>query len=666
MTADVLRHAFKAQARVIFGHYLEEVHRLGSELPLAARLSPIPAQLLAFAKAAGDESPHRRDEPYRQALAGIYARLAAAAAKLADFRPTQAPQIDKPPYARAAEFAADLELIARSLVEQGAGLLADGRLKRLRRAVSVFGFHLAPVDLRQSSEAHEATVSELLAKAGVIADYRALDEAHKVELLAQELCGSRPLRSPNLAYSEHVENEMAIFAAAAEARATFGLNAVPHYVISHCESLSDLLELAVLLKEVGLLKPGEKPSLDIDIVPLFESIADLEACADIMQRAFELPVYRDWLAARGNCQEIMLGYSDSNKDGGYLASNWSLYKAAARLVALTRSHGVRLRLFHGRGGSIGRGGGPTYEAILAQPPESVGGKIRLTEQGEVIASKYADPERGRRNLETLVAATLEASLLPHPELQCDVERHRAIMEELAQRSFVAYRALVRDTPGFYDYFRASTPVAEIADLNIGSRPASRKAWARIEDLRAIPWVFGWRQCRLMLPGWYGFGSAVEGLLGEAGHDLEELRDMAANWPFFRSVLSNMDMVLAKSDLGIASRYAELVDDASLRTRVWERLRAEWELTRRWLLAITGGADLLHDNPALARAIRSRRAYLDPLNHLQIELLRRYRGGETDERTKRAIHLTINGVAAGLRNSVQQKRRFVDAEMNSRR
>jgi phosphoenolpyruvate carboxylase len=410
--------------------------------------------------------------------------------------------------------------------------------------------------------------------------------------------------------------------------------------------VSDLLEVGVLLREAGLLRAG---ALDMDIVPLFESIADLERSGEAIAAALEHPLYRSWVRARGDEQEVMLGYSDSNKDGGYLASNWALYKAAAALREACASHGVRLRLFHGRGGTVGRGGGPSYDAILAQPAGTVDGALRLTEQGEVIASKYADPESGRRNLEVLAAATLEASLgrrAPHPNR----ERHVQIMEALATHALHAYRALVRETPGFIDYFRASTPLEEIAALNIGSRPASRRGSERLEDLRAIPWVFSWSQCRLMLPGWYGFGAAVEAWLGEKGGTLEELREMQRGWPFFRSVLSNMDMVLAKSDLGIASRYAELVPDAKLRAEVFGRIAAEWQRTRRLLLEITGQTELLGDNPALARSIRNRFPYLDPLNHLQVELLRRYRAGETDERTRRAIHLTINGVAAGLRNS----------------
>ena len=545
--------------------------------------------------------------------------------------------VTRPPYGSPDEFALDLEAIARSLKTQGAERLARGRLSALQRKASLFGFHLAPIDLRQSSEEHARAVGELLARAGVVPNYAEIDENGRVAVLAKELSGPRPLRIPHVEYSEFLQNELAILAAAAEGRGRFGARAVPHYVISHCSALSDLLEVGVLLREVGLL--GQ-----VDIIPLFESIADLGRCGDVLNAALELPLYRSWL--RNDEQEVMLGYSDSNKDGGYFTSNWSLYKAAAMLVQVCRSHGVRLRLFHGRGGTIGRGGGPSYEAVLAQPAGSVDGALRLTEQGEVIASKYADPESGRRNLETLAAATLEASVgkvdgKTHA-------KHEAVAEELSARAFEVYRALVK-TPGFVEYFRASTPIAEIADLNIGSRPASRRPSDRLEDLRAIPWVFSWSQCRLMLPGWYGFGSAVETWVERHKH-LNELREMYREWPFFRSVLSNLDMVLAKTDLAIASRYAELVPSKKLRTEIFGRLSAEWERTRKWLGEITGNAELLADNPTLARSIRNRFPYLDPLNHVQVELLRRYRAGDREDRLLRMIHLTINGLAAGLRNS----------------
>jgi phosphoenolpyruvate carboxylase len=634
--AAVMRGALGQQAALILGHYLEEAGHLYKELALSSRIRAVPAEIEALAAASGENSAYRRDEPYRRAMSGIYARLAASAESLAGVKTNPPATVTRAPYANSEEFSNELRIISTSLEAQGADRLARGRLAALERKVSLFGFHLAPIDLRQSSGEHEAVVAELLARAGVVADYSALGEEARVEVLAKELAGPRPLRIPHFEYSPFVDSELEILAAAAEGRRRYGARAVPHYVISHCSAVSDLLEVAVLLREAGLAR-------ELDIIPLFESIADLARCGEVLGAALELPFYRDWVAARGAEQEVMLGYSDSNKDGGYFTSNWSLYKASTTLARVCRGRGVRLRLFHGRGGTIGRGGGPSYEAVLAQPAGSVDGALRLTEQGEVIASKYADPEAGRRNLETLAAATLEASLLETDGR--NHSPHEAIAEELSALAFQAYRSLVQ-TPGFVEYFRASTPIAEIAELNIGSRPASRHSSERIEDLRAIPWVFSWSQCRLMLPGWYGFGAAVEA----CGGPLEKLQQMYREWPFFRSVLSNLDMVLAKTDLAIASRYAELCSNRTLRREVFGRLSAEWHRARKWLAAITGNAELLADNPTLARSIRNRFPYLDPLNHVQVELLRRYRSGEHDERLLRTIHLTINGLAAGLRNS----------------
>jgi len=646
VTAAVLRSAFAQQARLALAHYLEEANLLGKELGISERIRPAPAPIAPLA-ARGDASPYRLHEPYRRAMTGIYARLAATAEALAQHHASPAPICEGDPYANAGELLSELQIVKTSLESQGAARLARGRLRELQRKVSLFGFHLAPIDLRQSSDVHEAAVGELLARAGVEPDYQSLPEEKRISLLAHELAGPRPLRSPHLEYSALVENELAILAAAAEGRRRYGARALPHYVISHCGAVSDLLEVGLLLREAGLLKPGTAAPLELDIIPLFESIADLEHCGEVMGKALDLPVYRSWVAGRGNEQEVMLGYSDSNKDGGYLTSNWSLYKAAQSLLAVCKPRGVRLRLFHGRGGTIGRGGGPSFEAVLAQPAGTVDGALRLTEQGEVIASKYADPESGRRNLETLAAATLEASLArpPHHRRR---ERDLAIMESLSRRAFTAYRALVK-AQGFVEYFRASTPIAEISELNIGSRPASRKAGESIENLRAIPWVFSWSQCRLMLPGWYGFGAAVEGWIEAREGTLEELREMHRAWPFWQTVLSNADMVLAKTDLAIGSRYAELVPDARLREETFGRISQEWHRARRWLAAITGREELLADNPTLARSIRNRFPYLDPLNHLQVELLHRYRAGR-DERLLRIIHHTINGVAAGLRNS----------------
>jgi len=579
VTAAVLRTAQLLHARLLFGHYLEEVNLLGRELGLSSRLSNVPPEIERLAERSGDPSPHRQDEPYRGAISGIYARLAATAEVLAG-EPASPPPIRKSaPYEAPEEFAAELKMISNALRKQGAGLLSRrGRLRALERKVSLFGFHLAPLDLRQSSDVHEAAVNELLARAG-IGGYAAMPESERVALLAKELAGPRPLRSLHLQYSALVENELGILSAAAEGRRRYGPRAVPHYVISHCDSVSDLLEVGLLLREAGLLKPGAAMPLELDIIPLFESIGDLERCGEIMTQALELPLYRGWIAGRGGEQEVMLGYSDSNKDGGYLTSNWSLYKAAEALRDVCRPRGVRLRLFHGRGGTIGRGGGPSYEAVLAQPPGTVDGALRLTEQGEVIASKYADPESGRRNLETLAAATLEASLARRAPGERSA-RHVEIMEQLSRAAFDAYRGLVR-APGFLEYWRHSTPIAELSQLNIGSRPASRRATQTVADIRAIPWVFSWSQSRIMLPGWYGFGSALESWKG----NIEELREMVRSWPFFHSVLSNLDMVLAKTDLAIASRYAELVPDAKLRAEIFGRIEAEWHRTRRWLAAM---------------------------------------------------------------------------------
>ena len=651
VVAETLQYASRAQASLVLLHHLAEVHQLGAELSLSNRLVSPTGPLLALASAAQDPNPHRGDEPYRQALTGIYARLAATARELANCTPPRAPHAVLPSYRAPADLLADLDVIAESLATHGAEQLAAGRLRLLRRAVSVFGFHLAALDLRQNSDVHEQIVGELLARAGVHSDYAALDEAQRVRLLVAELGNPRLLDTPHVTRSPMLQSEIAILHAAADIHQRFGPAALPNYVISKCQSLSDLLEVAILLKEVGLLTPNR---LAVNIVPLFETIADLERCGEVMVAAFRLPLYQRWLASRGGWQEVMLGYSDSNKDGGFVTANWALYQAELKLVDAFRSFDVKLRLFHGRGGTVGRGGGPSYEAILAQPSGSVNGAIRVTEQGEIIASKYSDPELGRRNLETLVAATLEATLVrDRSEADHAGDFHDA-MHALSGFAFKAYRALVYETPEFLPYFRASTPIAEIAELNLGSRPASRRPSQRIEDLRAIPWVFSWSQCRLTLPGWYGFGTAVEAWLDEAPAARDEriamLRDMHRRWPFFRSMLSNMSMVLAKTDLAIASRYADLVTDPAVREAIYPTLVAEHRRTMHWLLQVTGQSGLLDDNPTLARSIRNRFPYLDPLNHVQVELLRRYRAGQTDTRTKRGIHLTINGLAAGLRNS----------------
>jgi phosphoenolpyruvate carboxylase len=650
VTAEILRETLRLQSAAALNHYLDEVHELGAELPLSDLLVKTTPELQELAAHSTDQSPQRADEPYRRALSGIYARLAATARALDHFEPVRHEIGHAAPYETPDALRADIKVLANSLKLNGSARLAGGRLRLLLRAVQVFGFHLAPIDLRQNSEVHARSVAELLAAAGRCPDYEALPEDERIKLLVSEIATPRPLYSPYLDYSEETRGELAIFFAARELRQRYGAAALPNCIISKTDGVSDLLELALLLKESGLLRPGPAAQLDVNIIPLFETIEDLQKSAATMAGIFALPAYRQLIAGHRDEQEVMLGYSDSNKDGGFLTSGWELYKAEIELTRVCREHGVRLRLFHGRGGSVGRGGGPSYHAILAQPVGAVAGQIRLTEQGEVISTKYGNPDTGRRNLEVLLAATLEASLTDHENKVEPAEQFHAVMDDLSARAFNAYRGLVYETPGFTTYFRQSTVVSEIATLNIGSRPASRKPSERIEDLRAIPWVFSWAQCRLMLPGWYGFGSAVDGYLQNNPDGLAMLRRMVKSWPFFKSLLSNMDMVLAKSDLAIASRYAELVSDAELRDRIFSQIRAEWQLTRQHLLAILEQDDFLADNPMLRRSLQLRSPYMDPLNHLQVELLKRHRGGETDERVARGIHLAINGIASGLRNS----------------
>ncbi len=690
VNAQTLVQALRRQADVALRHYLTEVHYLGSELSISGMLAGCLPAMQALADRSPDRNEHRRDEPYRRALIGVYARLAAA---LHDLTGGDASRHAVPPqnaYPDAQTFLADLQTIEASLQGEHGSALAAQRLHPLIRAVQVFGFHLATVDLRQSSDQHEAVLAELLAVARMEPAYASLDEMAKRSLLMRLLNDARPLRVLGTVYSDKTRSEIEIFETAKVMRERFGAQAIRHYIISHTETVSDLLEVLLLQKEVGLLRGTlDDPATlcDLIVVPLFETIEDLRNAAPIMREFYALSGIKTLVQRSGAEQDIMLGYSDSNKDGGIFTSNWELYLAEIALVALfdelnlpkanaaapgrpkqgtapsggsaahemasVEAGSIRLRMFHGRGGTVGRGGGPSYQAILAQPPGTVRGQIRLTEQGEVIGSKYANPEIGRRNLETLVAATLEATLL-QPTQSASTPFLQAATE-LSQLSMTAYRKLVYETPGFTEYFFDSTPIREIAELNIGSRPASRKASQKIEDLRAIPWGFSWGQCRLTLPGWYGFGSAVEQYLKQDSAKAQQkrlalLQQMYRQWPFFRTLLSNIDMVMAKGDLALASRYAELVTDARLRKKIFSAIEFEWHSTARALGQITGDAQRLANNVALQRSIRHRFPYIDPLHHLQVELIRRYRNGQTDERLQRGIHISINGIAAGLRNT----------------
>jgi phosphoenolpyruvate carboxylase len=663
VVAATLRTALERQAETVLRFYLTELHELGAELSLSTLLAPVTPEMRALAASSPDANPHREDEPYRRALIGMYARLAATLHELTGTEALRHAVAPQKPYAGAGELLADLRVIEASLQSHHAQALIAPRLAPLLRAVQVFGFHLATLDLRQSSDKHEAVVADLLRVARIEPHYAALGETERRTLLLQLLSDARPLRVHAAQYSPLTLSELAVFETALEMRRRYGNEALRHTIISHTEAVSDLLEVLLLQKEVGLLRgtldAGDAVA-DLIVSPLFETIADLRNAAIIMRAYYALPGIAALVARSGAEQDIMLGYSDSNKDGGFFTSNWELYRAEIALVELfdplRREQGIRLRLFHGRGGTVGRGGGPSFQAILAQPPGTVNGQLRLTEQGEVIGSKYAHPEIGRRNLETLVAATLEATLL-HPTRSAP-QSFLDAAAALSEASMAAYRKLVYETPGFTDYFFDTTPIREIAELNIGSRPASRGATRAIEDLRAIPWGFSWGQCRVALPGWCGFGSAVRSYLGddpaERRQRLALLQRMHRQWPFLRTLLSNLDMVLAKSDLAIAARYVDLVEDKKAGKRIFAAIQAEWRATAEALSLITGEAQRLASNAALARSIEHRFPYLDPLNHLQVELMRRYRqrseGDPGTERVKRGIHISINGIAAGLRNT----------------
>ena len=645
VTADVLRDTVTRHGSKVVTFYFQELHELGAELSMASTLVDVSPDLAILA----EKSPKNFDkEPYRRAISGIYARLAATAKQLNLIEPPRRPVGDASPYSYPDEFAADLGVIHKSLVANGSADLADGRLRDLLRSVNCFGLHLTSLDLRQNSAVHESVISELFDVIESKVDYAKLDEDQRIELLVTELGSGRSLLRSGWAYSKATTNELNILEAAARARLSLGPRTITTSIVSNTQAASDVLELAVLLKQANLVSPDGVSALQL--VPLFETIADLRNCVEIMDRLLSTRQYRQLVDSLGGVQEIMLGYSDSNKDGGFLTSGWELYKAQTGLIGLFKRQGVKLRLFHGRGGTVGRGGGPSYEAILAQPSGAVQGQLRMTEQGEIISSKYSNPDLGRRHLEILAAATLAATLLQENTCLPPVEYIRA-MDELSNNAFESYQDLVYKTDGFEDYFWSSTVINEIATLHIGSRPPSRKETRKIEDLRAIPWVFSWAQCRLMLPGWYGFGTAVEKWLANNPNEgMPFLQELYQEWPFFRSQLSNMDMVLAKSSIAIARRYSELVEDKELRIRIFGRIHAEWKGSINALLKISGQEKLLQTNPLLERSIHNRFPYLDPLNHLQVELMKKYRQESENAKVLRGIQLTINGISAGLRNS----------------
>ena len=644
VNAATLQTALRRQARVAIGHYLDEINALGAELSISLTLAEVTPDLIALADRSGDTAASRAEEPYRRAITGIYARTAEKHAALTGKGPALAPMVAGDAYPDAAALIADLRIVADSLESHGGKAMRAGRLDGLISAVETFGFHLATLDMRQNADVHARVMAELLKAAGVCADYEKLDERARIILLGKELAHSRLLMNPFTAYSAELTSEIDILRAAADAHAAYGPDCIRAYIVAKTSGVSNLLEVYVLLKEVGIYVPGDSPSCPIMAVPLFETIEDLEAAPAVMAEFLDRPKAKALAEARGH-QEVMIGYSDSNKDGGYLTSNWSLHEGALALVDVFTARKIKLQLFHGRGGAVGRGGGSAFDAIRAQPAGSVGGRIRITEQGEVIASKYGNPALAEVSLETMTAATLLATLAPTRLEPTQFSCFRAEMAGISTAAFTEYRDLVYGTAGFNTFFRACTPITEIAELKIGSRPASRIKSDKIEDLRAIPWVFSWAQARFMLPGWYGTGHALA-----AFKDRVLLAEMVEGWPFLAATLSNLEMVLAKSDMEIAGHYAELVPDVELRARIYNRIRDGWYITRDQLLELTGQSSLLEKQPALAHAVQMRMPYINPLNALQIDLIRKRRAGEDDPRIAEGIHLTINGIAAGLRNS----------------
>jgi phosphoenolpyruvate carboxylase len=645
VTADSLRVTLGRSSQALLADYLAQLHALGAELSISHELAEVSPELTALAERSGDNNSARADEPYRRAITGIYARLAATYRKLTGHAPARSASVSGELYADAGSLRADLQVLADSLQAQSKDGINDaGALTRLIRAVETFGFHLATLDLRQNSDVHARVVGELLKVGGVTPDYDKLSEAARVELLRAELSSERLLASPYATYSPETLSELAIVRAAAEAHQLYGPECITTYIISKCDSVSDLLEVNILLKEAGLYRAGGTPRAAIMAVPLFETIGDLENSPGVMTSWLALPEVAAITKARG-FQEVMVGYSDSNKDGGYLTSVWSLQQATAALAQVFAKAETVMQVFHGRGGAVGRGGGSSFDAIRAQPHGTVKGRIRITEQGEIIAAKYGTRESAAVNLESITAATLLTSL-ENASLSADSRtRFAAAMDTLSKEAFRSYRALVYGTEGFSRFFRQMTPLVEIAELKIGSRPASRTNSERIEDLRAIPWVFSWAQARVMLPGWYGVGQALRSF-----EDQGLLKEMLEAWPFFRATVDNLEMVLSKSDMGIAALYSTLVADRSLAENIFGHIRDTWMSTQESLLTVTGQSRLLERHPALDASIRLRLPYIEPLNLLQVEMLKRHRAGEKDPRVREGIQLSINAIATALRNS----------------
>ncbi|MGT2751080.1 phosphoenolpyruvate carboxylase [Streptococcus orisasini] len=654
VTAETLKISALVQSEVILNYYIGKLSDLYRTFSLSTSLSTISEAVKEMAARSTDVSIYREKEPYRKAFHYIQSRLQETLAylKKGDFAKTSAdpePAEEQGilPYQTAQEFRNDLELIKDSLLENNDSALITGDLTEVLQAVDVFGFFLASIDMRQDSSVHEACVAELLASANIVPNYSSLSEEEKCQVLLHQLLEDpRILSATHVEKSELLQKELAIFKTARQLKDALGEDVIKQHIISHTESISDMFELAVMLKEVGLV---DTEKARVQIVPLFETIEDLDNSREIMKQYLDYDIVKKWIAANKGYQEIMLGYSDSNKDGGYLSSGWTLYKAQNELTEIGLDKGVKITFFHGRGGTVGRGGGPSYEAITSQPFGSIKDRIRLTEQGEVIGNKYGNKDVAYYNLEMLVSATLDRMVTRRIVDAENLVGYRLIMDEVVADSNAVYRDLVFGNEHFYDYFFAASPIREISSLNIGSRPAARKTITEISGLRAIPWVFSWSQNRIMLPGWYGVGSAFKHFIDKDEKNLAKLQEMYQSWPFFHSLLSNVDMVLSKSNMNIAFEYAKLCQDEKTK-EVFNTILDEWQLTKNIILAIENHERLLEDNNYLQASLDYRLPYFNVLNYIQIELIKRQRRGELGENLENLIHITINGVATGLRNS----------------
>ncbi|MDG7178875.1 phosphoenolpyruvate carboxylase [Streptococcus pneumoniae] len=641
VTAKTLKQSALTQCEVIMNYYDKKIYQLYREFSLSTSIVNVSKQVREMARQSKDNSIYREKELYRRALFDIQSKIQATKTYLIEDEEVGTR------YETANDFYKDLIAIRDSLLENKGESLISGDFVELLQAVEIFGFYLASIDMRQDSSVYEACVAELLKSAGIHSRYSELSEEEKCDLLLKELEEDpRILSATHAEKSELLAKELAIFKTARVLKDKLGDDVIRQTIISHATSLSDMLELAILLKEVGLV---DTERARVQIVPLFETIEDLDHSEETMRKYLSLSLAKKWIDSRNNYQEIMLGYSDSNKDGGYLSSCWTLYKAQQQLTAIGDEFGVKVTFFHGRGGTVGRGGGPTYEAITSQPLKSIKDRIRLTEQGEVIGNKYCNKDAAYYNLEMLVSAAINRMITQKKSDTNTPNRYEAIMDQVVDRSYDVYRDLVFGNEHFYDYFFESSPIKAISSFNIGSRPAARKTITEIGGLRAIPWVFSWSQSRVMFPGWYGVGSSFKEFINKNPENIAILRDMYQNWPFFQSLLSNVDMVLSKSNMNIAFEYAKLCEDEQVKA-IYETILNEWQVTKNVILAIEGHDELLADNPYLKASLDYRMPYFNILNYIQLELIKRQRRGELSSDQERLIHITINGIATGLRNS----------------